>query len=257
MTTRVNVLFANANKAKEKFLGIALFQRVWAGKAQRLRAAFAALLLSTALSSQAVDLTICADTVAEIEQGILAASNPNLPEDRVVIAVAQGDYDLTNSQVLVNTNQTRVINRTLFLLGGYAGPATCSVRTLQPANTVLRNTSALRRLAFQQNADFTVSGFHWLNFEGQINISNSSANTSQQDLEFSYNRITGGRGNVELRVATDGPISSIFVRNNIIAGRPSFPNNFTWHGARRESHFSSESYVRRRSEGDVDFTPGD
>lgn len=183
------------------------------------RAALAILLLCQALASHAVDLTICADTVAEIEQGILAASNPNLPEDRVVIAVAQGDYDLTNSQVLVNTNQTRVIHRTLFLLGGYSGPSTCSVRTLQPTNTVLRNSSSLRRLSWQQRADVTISGFHWLNFEGQISINNSSSNTSQQDIEFSYNRITGGRGNVELRVATDGPLSNIFMRNNIIAGR--------------------------------------
>jgi hypothetical protein len=169
-------------------------------------------------TAAAVDLRICADTVAEIEQGIVAASNPNLPEDRVVVAVVQGDYDLTNSLVLANVNQSRVLRRTLFLLGGYSS-GTCNVRTLQPTNTVLRNTSALRRLSFQQAADVTITGFHWLNFEGQIEVSNSDADTSQQDLEFSYNRITGGRGNVELRVATDGPTSSIYVRNNIIAAR--------------------------------------
>jgi hypothetical protein len=185
----------------------------------------AAFLLSAACVSHAVDLRICANSVGDIEQGILAASNPSLPEDRVVITVVQGNYDLTNSQVLLNTNQTRVINRTLFLLGGYNSD--CSVRTLQPTNTILRNTSTLRRLSYQQSADITVSGFHWLNFEGQIEISNSSSNTSQQNIEFSYNRVTGGRGNIELRVATNGPESNIFMRNNIIAGRAAGGDNNT------------------------------
>jgi hypothetical protein len=74
-----------------------------------------------------------------------------------VIAIVQGDYDLTNSQVLLNTNQTRVINRTLFLLGGYN--STCSVRTLQPTNTVLRNTSTMRRLSHQQRAQNFAAAF--------------------------------------------------------------------------------------------------
>jgi hypothetical protein len=190
-----------------------------------VRTPLALLFGVLASAGHAVDLTICANSVAEIEQGILAASNANLPQDRVVIAVVQGDYDLTNSQALLNTNQTRVINRTLFLLGGYNSD--CSVRTLQPTNTVLRNTSTSRRLSYQPSADMTVSGFHWLNFEGQIEINNANPNISQQNIEFSYNRVTGGRGNIEFRVATDGPTSNIFMRNNIIAGRAAGGDNST------------------------------
>ena len=211
-------LFALAKKKwTEPFTRLPFFQRARIRNSHPLRVGCAALLFGAAFTCHAVDLTICADTVAEIEQGIVASSNANLPEDRVVIAVVQGDYDLTNSQVLINTNQTRTLTRTLLVLGGYN--SNCSVRTLQPTNTVLRNTNSLRRLSFKQQADVTITGFHWLNFEGQIEISNLSANTSQQDIEFSYNRITGGRGNIELQVSSDGPLSSIFLRNNIIAGR--------------------------------------
>jgi hypothetical protein len=181
------------------------------------RASLVLVFCAAANVSHAVDLRICANSVADMEQGIAAAGNANLPQDRVVISVVQGNYDLTNSQVLINTNQTRTIRRTLFFQGGYNSD--CSARTLQPTNTVLRNTSTSQRLAFQQLEDVTISGFHWLNFEGQIEISNSSSNTSQQNIEFNYNRVTGGRGNIELRVATDGPTSSIFMRNNLIAGR--------------------------------------
>lgn len=209
--------FAKANTSVAQPPLLPSIQRVRFGQAQPGHGAFAALLLAAASTGQAVDLSVCADTVAEIEQAIVAASNANLPEDRVVIAVVQGDYDLTNSQVLTNTNQTRTLTRTLFLLGGYNN--NCSVRTLQPTNTVLRNTSILRRFSYRQQADVTITGFHWLNFEGQIEVSNASQNTSQQDLEFSYNRVTGGRGNIEFQVATDGALSSIFMRNNVIAGR--------------------------------------
>jgi hypothetical protein len=181
------------------------------------RAPLVLLFCAVASVSHAVDLRICANSVADMEQGIAAAGNANLPQDRVVISVVQGNYDLTNSQVLINTNQTRTIRRTLLFLGGYNSD--CSARTLQPTNTVLRNTSTSQRLAFQQLEDVTITGFHWLNFEGQIVISNSSSNTSQQNIEFSYNRVTGGRSNIELRVATDGPTSNIFMRNNLIAGR--------------------------------------
>lgn len=168
---------------------------------------------------EAVDLTICADTVAEIEAGIAAANDPNLPEDRVVISVVQGNYDLTNSLVLQGLNDSRIIWRDLLLLGGYSGPSTCAVRTLQPTNTVFRNTNVLRRLSFAPRRNVTISGIHWQNFEGQIRIEGTHPSIVQQEIEFSNNRITGGRGTVALSAATDGDDSRIFLRNNIIALR--------------------------------------
>lgn len=185
----------------------------------------AVLLLATMTGifnpAAAVDLSICADTVAEIEAGIAAANNPNLEQDRVVIAVAQGEYDLTNSTVLngIQEFDRKTIFRDLFLLGGYAGPSTCSVRTLQPTNTVFRNTNPLRRLYFAPRKNVTISGIHWRDFEGQIRVQGFHPDVVQQDIEFSYNRITGGRGQVALEAQTNGPLSSIFMRNNLIAGR--------------------------------------
>jgi hypothetical protein len=193
-------------------------------KSSILGLGFSASLLSS--SCWAVDLTICANTVAEIEQGIVAASNANLAEDRVVIAVIQGTYDLTNSLVLQALNQTRVINRDLLLLGGYS--SNCSQRTRLPTNTVLLNTNSMRRLDYQANVDVTVEGFHWRDFEGSIAFEGSTSQAIQQRIRFSYNRITGGRGKVSLQAQTGAGDSLIHVFNNVIAGRTAGGDNTTF-----------------------------
>lgn len=185
----------------------------------RTSSALACLLLFASSCAQADDLELCVDTVAELEDAVgFARLAFPIPYDRVVVKVVQGTYNLGNSNLLTPTNTLGFATyHDLRLLGGYN--AGCATRQLNATNTKLLNTNANRRLYVVPYADVLVQGFHFENFSNDIQIDPFTVDDTQQRIEVTHNRFSGGNGEIRFGAEAGNGASWVIVKNNVIWNR--------------------------------------
>ena len=185
----------------------------------RTSSALACLLLIASGCAKADDLELCVDTVAEMEDAVdFARLALPIPFDRVVVRVEQGTYNLSNSNLLTPTNTLGFTTyRDLRLLGGYGSG--CATRQLNAANTVLLNTNTNRRLYVVPNADVLLQGFHFENFSNDIQLDPFTVDDTQQRIEVTHNRFSGGDGEIRFGAEAGNGTSWVIVKNNVIWNR--------------------------------------
>ena len=185
----------------------------------RTSSTLACLLLVASSCALADDLELCVDTVAELEDAVgIARLAAPIPFDRVVAKVVQGTYNLSNSDLLTPTNTLGFATyHDLRLLGGYS--AGCATRQLNATNTKLQNTNVNRRLYVVPNADVLLQGFHFENFSNDIQFDPYVEEDTQQRIEVTHNRFSGGNGPIRLGAESGNGTSWVIVKNNVIWNR--------------------------------------
>lgn len=176
------------------------------------------LLAGLASPAAAEDLVICVDTVAEFESAMATAQTANPLVSRVLIRLEQGTYNLSSAAFMRTTAQASSlpIREPLVIAGGYT--ANCAGRVLDPDNTVLLNTGS-RRFDLDVARDFFMSGVTFQNFANRIAIGNFNLDDTQQDVEVSQVRFTGGSGGITLSAEAGDGLSRLTLKNTLVFNR--------------------------------------
>ncbi len=173
-------------------------------------------------SAKSQDFIVCADSVGEIEDAVVQASLPISFYSRIIVRLEQGTYNLSSSSVLRLDSQSPIkLYRTFQLLGGYTN--NCVSRTVNATNTILTN-SAARRLKWNFLRDVLIQGIHFSSFDNPIDIENFDIDDTEQTLEISNTRFTGGSGQLDFSVESGSDVSRIRFKNNQIFGRATDTN---------------------------------
>jgi hypothetical protein len=177
------------------------------------------LLLGARVAAQ--DYVVCVDTVAELEDAVLVSSSP-VPFSRVIVRVEQGTYNLSSSLILRTSAQSDLpIIRPLQLLGGYSN--NCAARTLNASNTIMQNNGS-KLLKWDVKRDLKIQGFSFSSFDNPIDLENFEIDDTEQNIDISNNRFTGGSGQIDISVEAGSDLSLVTFKNNQLYGRATNTN---------------------------------